>query len=154
MMIKIRNLFIMDTLYLVSLKTVFANYYFNSIHHCLDPWRTMFIFFQSNLLLNECLNLITVIGLKPYISSITTIPMFLLNLLNLTPNLKPASLVWKSYPKVKVMQLSHTFTYLKYVDLFITYKERFTLPTGNRNPLKFPEDGQYDTLSTHLISVK
>ena len=40
------------------------------------------------------------------------------------------------------------------LDLFITTKKSLNMHTGKRNPLQLPEDEQYDSLSTQLISDK
>ena len=42
----------------------------------------------------------------------------------------------------------------QYPDPFITYNEGLNMHTGKHNPLQLPEDEQYTTLSTQLISGK
>ena len=42
----------------------------------------------------------------------------------------------------------------QYPDLFVTYKEGFNMNTGKRNPLKLPQDEQFDKLSSSPIIGK
>ena len=42
----------------------------------------------------------------------------------------------------------------QYPDLFITYEEGFNMHTGKQNHLQLPQNGQYNQLTTQLISGK
>ena len=91
--------------------------------------------FQFTPLLDVCLNLITVIGLKPntfLIARIMKLP--LLKLLSMTPNLKSDPLVLKWFA-------TNPHLYIPLHTLTLHYKkEGFNMHTGNCNSLQLPED--------------
>ena len=52
------------------------------------------------------------------------------------------------------MSNTQSFIFYSIPDLFITYKEGFNIHTGKQNPLKLPQNEQYNQLTTQLISGK